>query len=303
MRSSAYAVRREKDRLCNDVLRIQSMGGGIFTYTALVTAANIVQQSEKGTRHIVLFADAADAEEPGEYERLLEKTSSIGMTVSVIALGSDSDTDAEFLKDVAACGKGRVHFTSSADDLPRLFAQEAITVARSSFVTDVTPARALPDMVLLGETPSSPFPSLDGYNLTYLRPGATMGVVTTDEYQAPVLAFWHRGLGRVGALTAEVDGEYSRRLASWKDFQSFAIGLGRWVLGGDPPTGVQATIERSGGQGIIRVELDPDRTRASTGQVNAATAVIVPPGGSTGKPQRLTLSWVGDDTLEARFPL
>jgi hypothetical protein len=29
----------------------------------VVSAGNMVQQSDKGTRHIVLFADAADAEE------------------------------------------------------------------------------------------------------------------------------------------------------------------------------------------------------------------------------------------------
>ena len=179
----------EKDRICGDVRRIQSMGGGIFTYTALVSAARMVQESDKGTRHIVLFADAADAEEPGDYQRLLATLEPLGITVSVIGLGSESDSDAAFLKDVAARGKGRIHFTASADELPRLFAEEAITVARSSFVTEPTAARALPDLVLLGDLPPSAFPRVDGYNLTYLRPGATMGVVTTDEYQAPVLAF------------------------------------------------------------------------------------------------------------------
>ena len=104
-------------------------------------------------------------------------------------------------------------------------------------------------MVLLGELPASPFPSLDGYNLTYLRPGATMGVVTTDEYKAPVLAFWHRGLGRVASLTAEVDGQYSQRLNAWSDFQGFAVGLGRWLLGGEPPSGVQATHRAPGRPG------------------------------------------------------
>ena len=294
----------EKDRICDEVRTIQSMGGGIFTYTALVTAAQLVQESNKGTRHIVLFADAADAEEPGEYERLLAKLTSIGISVSVIALGSDADSDAAFLKDVAARGQGRIHFTASADELPRLFAQEAITVARSSFVTEPTAARALPDMVLLGELPASPFPSLDGYNLTYLRPGATMGVVTTDEYEAPVLAFWHQGLGRIASLTAEVDGRYSQRLNAWKDFQAFTIGLGRWLLGGEPPAGVRASVERAGGQGVVRLELDPGRTRGGPDDVRAATATIVPPPDSAAAAaQRLTLAWVNDDTLEARFPL
>jgi uncharacterized membrane protein len=293
----------DKDAICDRVLGIQSMGGGIFTYTALLTAATIVQESDKGTRHIVLFADAADAEEPGDYQRLLATLTSIGITVSVIALGSESDSDAEFLKDVAARGGGRIHFTASADELPRLFAQEAITVARSSFVTEPTGARALPDMMLLGELPRSSFPGLDGYNLSYLRPGATMGVVTADDHAAPVLAFWHQGLGRIAALTAEVDGQYSGRLNAWNDYQAFAIGLGRWLLGGEPPSGVQASIEREGAQGIVRVELDPDRARNSAEDVRTATATIAAPNTDAGAGQRIALAWVNEDTLEGRFAL
>ncbi len=293
-----------KDAICTQVRQIQSMGGGIFTYTALVNAANMVQQSEKGTRHVVLFADAADAEEPGEYQRLLETLTPIGITVSVIGLGSESDADAAFLKDVAARGHGRIYFAATADDLPRLFAQEAITVARSSFVTEPTAAHTLPDMVLLGELPASPFPAVDGYNLTYLRPGATMGVVTTDEYHAPLLAFWHRGLGRIASFTPEVHGKYSAHLNAWKGFQGFAVGLGRWLLGGAPPAGMQATIDRRGAEAVVRVELDPDRLRSGATDVRAATAMIVPPETRPGNAaQRVPLAWVDDDTLEARFPI
>jgi Mg-chelatase subunit ChlD/uncharacterized membrane protein len=291
-----------KDGICQQVRGIASMGGGIFVYTALVTAAQMIQESEKGTRHIVLFADAADAEEPGEYQRLLETLTKVGITVSVIGLGSESDPDAGFLKDIAARGQGRIHFAATADDLPRLFAQEAIMVARSSFVSDPTPARALSDLVLLGEAPATPFPSVDGYNLTYLRPGATMGVVTQDDYAAPLLAFWHRGLGRVAALTLEVDGKYSGRLNAWPGFQGFAIGVGRWLLGGEPPSDSFATIDRQGAQGIVRLELSPDRPRGGVRDIPSATAMIVPPG-TRGEPQRLTLDWVGEHTLEARFPL
>ena len=295
-----------KEGVCNRVRTIESAGGGIFTYTALLSAAEMVQESNKGTRHIVLFADAADAEEPGDYVRLLEKLRSIGITVSVIGLGTEFDADAAFLKDVASRGGGRMIFTSNVDELPMLFAQEAITVARSSFVTEPTRVRTLADSILLGDRPASAFPAVDGYNLTYLRPGATLGSVTVDEYAAPVLAFWHRGLGRVAALTAEVDGRYSERLNAWSDFAPFSIGLARWLLGGDPPAGVQATIERQGSQGIVRVELDPDRPRDGTAAARAPVAVIVPPDrgpGGDAESERLPLSWVGEHTLEARFAL
>jgi Mg-chelatase subunit ChlD len=290
--------------ICNRVRGIQSEGGGIFVYTALVQAAQMVQESDKGTRHIVLFADAADAEEPGEYIRLLDRIRPLGITVSVIGLGSELDPDAEFLKDVAARGGGRIQFTATVEELPRLFAQEAITVARSSFVDEATPTHAVADMVLLGDLPKSRFPAIDGYNLSYIRPGATMGVLTDDEYHAPVLAFWHQGLGRIAALTAEVDGRFSRSLNAWPDFGAFAVGVGRWLLGGDPPQGMRATLEREGAQGIIRVELDPDRKRGGPEDIRSAAAAILPPGDAvTSTPQKLTLSWTGEDTLEARFPV
>ena len=290
--------------ICDKARGIQSMGGGIFVYTALVQAAQMVQESDKGTRHIVLFADAADAEEPGDYIRLLDTLRPLGITVSVIGLGSELDRDAAFLKDVAARGEGRIQFTASVEELPRLFAQEAITVARSSFVDAPTPTRAVSDMVLLGDLPRSRFPNIDGYNLSYLRPGATVGVLTDDEYRAPVLAFWHQGLGRIAALTAEVDGRFSKSLNSWQDFGGFSVGLGRWLLGGDPPEGMRATIERVGGQGIVRVELDPDRKRGGPDDIRSATAAILPPGDPTSSAsQKIALTWIGEDTLEGRFPV
>ena len=289
--------------LCDRVLGIQSGGGGIFVYTALVQAADMVQASDKGTRHVILFADAADAEEPGEYIRLLDTLRPLGITVSVIGMGSELDRDADFLKDVAMRGEGRFQFTSSLDELPRLFAQEAITVARSSFIDAPTPTKTVSDMVLLGDLPKSRFPNVDGYNLSYLRSGATVGVVTEDEYRAPVLAFWHQGLGRIAALTTEVDGKFSRSLNVWPDFGGFSVGVGRWLLGGDPPEGMRATMERDGGQAIIRVELDPDRKRGGPEDVRVATAAIIAPGDLAIAQQRVPLSWVGEDTLEARFPV
>ena len=150
------------------------------------------------------------------------------------------------------------------------------------------------------------FPTVDGYNLTYLRPGATMGVVTTDEYRAPVLAFWHRGLGRVASLTAEVDGKYSRRLNAWQGSRAFAVGLGRWVLGGEPPTGVQASDRAAmAARASSASSSIPARPRSG------AEAKCARPRrrscrrttGGGGASQRLTLSWVGEDTLEARFPV
>ena len=48
--------------------------------------------------------------------------------------------------------------------------------------------------------------------------------------------------------------------------------------------------------------LDPARARGGDKDIRAATATMVPP--SRNDPStRLDLAWVGEDTLEARFPM
>ncbi|MGH9940297.1 MAG: VWA domain-containing protein, partial [Blastocatellia bacterium] len=69
------------------ILQVDSGGGGIFVFEALTTAADMLLKAESGTRHIILFADAADSEEPGKYQELLQQCEQAGITVSVIGLG------------------------------------------------------------------------------------------------------------------------------------------------------------------------------------------------------------------------
>src|SRR5690606_2322762 len=94
----------DPDVICSEILRVESMGGGIFTYTGLLAAGNELMKASQFNKHILLFADAADAEEPGEYKELLERYTQAGITVSVVGLGTEGDVDAEFLKDIARRG-------------------------------------------------------------------------------------------------------------------------------------------------------------------------------------------------------
>src|SRR5262249_55042870 len=52
------------------ILRINSQGGGIFVDVALAASYKMLQSAKAGTRHIILFADAGDAEQPGAYREL-----------------------------------------------------------------------------------------------------------------------------------------------------------------------------------------------------------------------------------------
>ncbi|MCC6408871.1 MAG: VWA domain-containing protein [Planctomycetes bacterium] len=288
--------------IVQNVLRVQSSGGGIYCYTGLRAAARMLDEAPQANRHVVLFADAADSEEQEGCMELVGELVRRNTTLSVIALGTETDSDAQFLKDLAAKGEGAVYFTMAPDDLPRLFAQDTLTFARSTFVDEPTAAETTSELFALGD-PSSTleragFPTLGGYNLTYLRPDASVGVLTADEHRAPVFAFAQRGLGRSAAFTGEVGGTYGAQVIAWPGFADFFVTATRWLAGLEEPTEVFTSVRREGRQAVIAVEVDPAAPRAPDASELAAR--VTDPGGAA---RELELVRVGDARYEARFEL
>ncbi|HSG69032.1 MAG TPA: VWA domain-containing protein, partial [Planctomycetaceae bacterium] len=296
-----------KEAIITRVKSIESMGGGIYVYEALVAAGRQLLKAEQTTKHIILFSDANDSEEPGDYKKLLADYAASGITVSVIGLGTDHDSDSQLLKDIAKLGSGNIMFTEDPEELPRLFAEDTMSVARSTFITpDETqpngiPGAILPDALLLGELGSGAFPGVGGYNLSYLKPKATSAVISQDEYQAPLSAFWYRGVGRAAALCLEVDGQHSGQFGRWENYEDFLITHARWLLGGNNPNDVFVNIEREGQDAVVTIELDPERTDA--GNTQAPELIVVPPGDEREATISPDFIWTGPNTLQARFPL
>lgn len=295
------------------VLQIESMGGGIFVYEALVAAGNELAHAEQATKHIILFSDAADSEEPGAYRNLLSSYESAGITVSVIGLGSERDTDARLLEEIATLGRGNIMFTDDPEELPRLFTEDTMSVARSSFIEkdpETQPvgipgalqrdAQLMGGLLAVGGS-SAGFPAADGYNLSYLRPDATAAVISQDEYVAPWSAFWNYGLGKAAAITLEVDGQFSGAFGRWENYDDFLITHARWLLGDDDPEAVFVDLDRQGQDAVITVELDPERADRGSGRM--PKLVVVPPDATESEPLEPDLAWTGPDTLEGRFPL
>lgn len=253
-------VGAKRDKLTNPVRRITSGGGGIFVFTALKAAYEELQKAVQGQRHVVLFADAADAEEPGEYKALLEKMTAEGITISTIGLGSDADPDADFLKDVAARGKGRVFFNADPGELPALFAQETVAVARSAFIHEPVALTPTAGWNEIAARPLQWLDSVDGYNLSYLKPDATAAAFSQDAYAAPMVAFWQRGAGRVGAVSFPLGGEFSQNARNWNQYGDFVQTLARWLMREELPAGLGLRAQVDGTE--LKVDLLYDDTWA-----------------------------------------
>lgn len=227
-----------RDTMINNVRRIKPGGGGIYVYTGLKRAWEELKDAPVGTRHVILFSDAADSEEPGSYKSLIEEMIKNGCTISVIGLGTDKDSDADFLKDIAKRGNGRIFFTDDAVELPNIFAQETVTAARSAFIDEPVGTLATGSWYEIASGNFDWLEQVGGYNLSYLRPKDTAAVVTTDEYNAPLVAFGNRGVGRTAAVSFPLGGEFSQKVRDWPKYGDFMQTLGRWLMGEDLPPGV-----------------------------------------------------------------
>lgn len=220
------------------VRRIESTGGGIFVYNGLKAAWDQLKTAPAGQRHIILFSDAADSEEPGDYKNLIDAILANGGTLSVIALGTRADPDAQLLEDIATRGKGRLFFTDKAEELPSIFSQETVAVARSAFIRDPVKTQAAGGWFEITSQPLDWHAQADGYNLCYLRDWASQALITQDEYTAPLVAFGQRGIGRTAAITFPLGGEFSAQTRAWPKYGDFLQTLTRWLMGEQLPPGI-----------------------------------------------------------------
>ena len=246
-----------KDELARRVRKVKSAGGGIFVYEGLKAGWEALKKSPAGTRHLILFSDAQDSEEPGDYKRLIRTMTDNGCTVSVIGLGTDKDVDAALLEDIAKLGNGRAFFSDEPMDIPKIFAQETVTIARSAFVEDPVATQATGRWAEISPKPFDWMKQVDGYNLSYAREDATVSLLSTDEYLAPLVAHARRGLGRSAAVSFPLGGEFSESVRSWSGYGDFLQTLGRFLMGSETPPGIALRHRLDGTRLTLDLLYDP----------------------------------------------
>ena len=267
-----------RNRILEAVRRIVSAGGGIVVKEGLRAAKAELDKAETGTRHMILFADANDSRQNlGDYLEAVDELRAIDATVSVIGLGTDSDRDADILRDVAQRGGGRLFFSADAAELPAIFAQETVSIARSAFVKEETTTLGTPGWAeIAARTPQWP-KTIDGYNLSYLKDGATASLISSDEYAAPLVATWQRGAGRAAAVSFPLGGEFSAKIRAWPGYGDFVQTLARWLAGEDAPAGLALRTEVEGER--LALDLLYDETWQARIAQTAPIATLAESGG------------------------
>jgi uncharacterized membrane protein len=282
-----------KEAIQSQVLRIQSMGGGIFVYTGLVAAGEQLVTADQNNKHIVLFSDAADSEEPGDYRNLIHDYRDAGITISVIGLGTERDPDARFLRDVAERGGGNIYFADDPRSLPQLFTLDTINMTRQPFVSDEAAnwQIRLASNVITKANAWQDFAATD-YNLIYPRAEADTAILSTGEDAVPGLAFWQYGVGRCVAWAFDLNGDAAR-----VPFMSEALlDSIRWAMGAEVADNFQLRTRRIGSNATVQVELSDSEVERFE---QAVLKLYAPDGTEEERPMR----WIDRNTLEVDFGL
>ena len=303
--SAAHRVVRHSEvgpnrrEIVDRVRRVASAGGGIFVYEGLKAGWEELKKAEVGQRHLILFADAADAEEPGDYKTLLEEMVREGASVSVIGMGTRSDSDAAFLEDVAARGNGRAIFNANPEELPALFAQETVTVARSAFLKEPVALKGVPGWHEIAGAPLQWPAQVDAYNVNFLRPGATAAALSADEDASPLVAFWQKGAGRTAAVTFPLAGEYSESVRAWPGYPELVATLSRWLSGEGVPPGLGLAPRLSG----TELEVDLFYDEQWTERIAAHAPKLLLAAARPGEPREVPWDRLAPGHFRARWAL
>lgn len=292
------------------IMQPGSLNYGIFAYKALECAINEISKANAETRHIILFADADHVVEPGNFRQLLTIAKKAGITCSCIGLGTKNDTDARVLMDIAAAGGGQCYFTDQPTELPRLFAQDTMVVARSTFIEEATEIKVnTGEMHALSSISFGQPPKIGGYNLCYPQtkpsgPPVNVAIRSVDEYTAPILAFHQVGLGRVICYTGQADGQFTGDIVSWENYNSFLSSMARWTSGraDDLPNNMLLSQEIIDGTCHIRLHLDPEAEANSITSLPSITTLRQTPGKAL-ETETFQMRWLEPEMLGVTVPL
>ncbi len=251
------------------ILSVTAGGGGIYIYTSLVAATLAFRGVDANIKHVILFSDAADAEQQTAgaggtgAESALDLAHAMAaakVTLSVVALGEETDKDTEFLRQLAAEGRGRFYLTTDATTLPQIFFKEAITLKRSMLQNRTFNAQTVfPSPVLKG---IDAIPPLHGYVLTTPKPRAGIILqappsaegVAAGNAPDPVFAMWRYGLGTTAAWTSDLAPNWARDWIGWEKYRPFVQQLVTEVSRVEQQSDLALSAFAAGAQGVVSIE-------------------------------------------------
>jgi len=265
-------------------------GGGTQMYGAMDKARERLSKSDAKLKHCILLTDGQSL--PADFEGLARQMAQSGITISTVAVGSDSAIG--LLQTLAKIGKGNYYYTDSPRSIPRIFTRETMLASRQFLVEKPFRPRCDPASELLRGIELAGVPPLLGHVVTTRKELAHNSMVTPKG--DPVLAEWRYGLGRSVAFTSDAKAHWASEWISWPGYGKLWEQVVRWTIRSVPKSPYLASVDLEGGEGRAALEaIDRDGNFVN---FLKAEARVVGPGLAS---ERLPMQQVAPGRYEARF--
>ncbi|WP_322816755.1 VWA domain-containing protein [Chloroflexus sp.] len=234
-----------------DQIATMSLGGGTNIERALSVGLPALANEPYSTRHAILLTDGRSySNNYQRYQQLVESARAAQITLSTIAIGSDSDT--ELLNQLAAWGNGRYYYVADASDLPRITFQESEIATAELTVEQPVPVILHQPHPLVRNLNPRELPTLDGYIALQPRPEASL--VLKSPVEDPLLAVWQYGLGRSVAWAASVTSPWASSWPAWSGYEQFWAQIVQYTLPTSDSGPLQVWVETANGHTRLVVD-------------------------------------------------
>jgi uncharacterized membrane protein len=236
-----------KARISDEISRIEASGGTTM-YPAMEQAHEMLLATPAKLKHVIVLTDGISS--PGDFAGLAATMNAARITVSTVAIGSDSDT--ALLEEIAKTGNGRYYLTDDPAAVPQIFAKETVTASKSAineqpFVPQVVRTTQAFAGIDLG---AAPF--LLGYVTT--RAKVTSEVILATEKGDPLLVWWRYGLGMTGAFTSDAKSRWAAEWLPWPGYSKFWAQVVRHMMRKGDAKGAAVEIVHRAGRATLTLD-------------------------------------------------
>jgi Ca-activated chloride channel homolog len=281
-----------RGRILSDIQRIQA-GGGTSFLPPLREANEMLRPASARVKHVILLSDG-QARYEGIAE-LVDEMHAAGITVSTVGVGQGADKT--LLRMMAARGGGRFYFTEEAENLPRLFTEEATEVARSALVEQPSRVSVVRRVEMIDGTGVEQAPALHGYVATKAKPMAETILAVGDE---PLLARWRLGLGQTAAFTSDVKNRWGVQWLRWPGYARFWAQVVRSLMRHRLTEAFDLRTEVHAGRARVVIDAINRNDRFVNG-LDTTLQLIDPE--RPGQRREITVAQTAAGRYEAEFPL
>ena len=208
------AVIEDKEQAKETVLSIPA-GGGTEIYRPLETAYESLKDLKLQRKHIILLTDGYGATTPN-YEPLVSAGLEAGVTLSTVAIGSDSDQ--ALLEDLSEMGQGRFYDVADESTIPSILSRETSMMTRT-YIVDEPFYPTVYNVEKWAPLFEAGVPEMNAYIATTAKPLAT--VIVESEKEDPILTTWQYGLGSTIAFASDASGGWAGDWAHWSNWKVF----------------------------------------------------------------------------------